>query len=161
MQNEKCKMQSFKCKRQKNFSLNAYLKKSRSQYMNASGKIKDRISEARASLEEAKSLLDEGMDLSFVMNSLYYAMLYSVNALLESRQVAIATQSVSVASFDKEFIETDIFERRFSDTLHKTFELRRSCACETPRDITKKDAEALVPQVEAFLDAVDRYFRSA
>ena len=123
--------------------------------------IQARVREAQEYLEEARSLLAEGMDLSFVMNSLYYAMLYSVNALLESRQVAIATQSVSVASFDKEFIETDIFERRFSDTLHKTFELRRSCACETPRDITKKDAEAFVPQVEAFLDAVDRYFRSA
>ena len=126
--------------------------------MNAGRKIKDRISEARASREEAKSLLDAGMDLGFVMNSLYYAVLYSVYALLESKGIEIATQSVSIARFDEEFIEQGVFDRGLSETHHRAFELRRSCACETPRDVSRDDAEALLPGVESFLKAVEVHF---
>jgi len=116
------------------------------------------MKEARASLEEAKSLLEAGMDLGFVMNSLYYAVLYSVYALLESKGIEIATQSVSIARFDDEFIEKGVFDRGLSVTLHRAFELRRSCACETPRDLSRRDAEALLPGVETFLKAVEEHF---
>ena len=116
------------------------------------------MKEARASLEEAKALLEAGVDLGFVMNSLYYAVLYSVYALLESKGSEIATQSVSIARFDEEFIETGLFSKGLSETLHRAFELRRSCACETPRDMSRGDADALLPRVETFLKAVEVHF---
>lgn len=126
--------------------------------MNSHERIQDRLNTARASLEEAKSLLDAGMDLGFVMNSLYYAVLYSVYALLESKGIEIATQSVSIARFDEEFIKPGVFDKGLSEALHRAFEFRRSCACETPKDLSRRDAEALLPGVESFLKAVEVHF---
>jgi uncharacterized protein (UPF0332 family) len=115
----------------------------------------DRLRQAGAYLDEARAILDAGMDLKFAANDLYYAMLYPVLALLERNGIPTGTQGVSIALFEKEFVAKGVFGSEMSDALRRAFELRPACACDEPREITKQDVEDLLPKAEAFIKAVE------
>lgn len=119
----------------------------------------DRLRQAGAYLEEASALLDAGMDLKFAANNLYYAMLYPVLALLEKNGIPTGPQSVSISLFEKEFVAKGVFGREMSDALRRAFELHPACACDSPKEITKQDMEDLLPEAEAFIEAVERHLK--
>ncbi len=120
-------------------------------------RIQDRLKQARNFLKEAETLLSEGAELCFVINSLYYAMLYPVLALLGAWKITTYTQSASISTFDREFVEAGLFDKRFSEALHRAFELRPACACEGQKVITREDIERLLPQARDFQDIVEKY----
>ncbi len=122
-------------------------------------RIHDRLRQARNFLSEAEALLSEGADLSFVINSLYYAMLYPVLALLGARKITTYSQSTSVSTFDREFIESGLFDKRFSEALHQAFELRPACACEGQKEITREDIQVLLTEARDFPEAVEKYLK--
>ncbi len=122
-------------------------------------RIHDKLKHARNFLTEAEALLSEGADLSFVINSLYYAMLYPVLALLGSWKITTYSQSTSISTFDREFIGSGLFDKRFSEALHRAYELRPACACEGQKVITREDIERLLPQVRDFPEAVEKYLK--
>ena len=122
-------------------------------------RIHDRLRQARNFLDEAEALLSEGAELSFVINSLYYAMLYSVLALLGARKITTYSQSTAVSTFDREFIESGHFDKRFSEALQRAFGLRPSCACKEQKAITREDVEWLLLQARDFPDAVEKYLK--
>ncbi|OGW53771.1 MAG: hypothetical protein A2Z46_06840 [Nitrospirae bacterium RBG_19FT_COMBO_55_12] len=119
-------------------------------------RIHDKLKQARNFLSEAEALLSEGAELSFVINSLYYAMLYPVLALLGAWKITTYSQSTSISTFDREFIEPGLFDKRFSEALHRAFELRPACACEGQKVITREDIERLLTQARDFSDAVEK-----
>jgi len=116
--------------------------------------VQKRLDHARESLKEAKTLLSEGAELSFVMNNLYYAFLYPVLGLIQARQLPAPMQSTAISLFEREFVQTGIFESRFLDALRKAFDLRPACDCQ--KTIVKADIEELMPIARDFLDAVDK-----
>ncbi len=122
-------------------------------------RIHDRLMQARNFLNEAEALFGEGADLGFVINSLYYAMLYPVLALLGAWKIITYSQSASISTFDREFIESGLFDKRFSEALHRAFDLRPACACEGQKVITREDVERLLPQARDFPDAVEKYLK--
>ncbi len=121
--------------------------------------IQSRMAQARESLQEAKALLTEGMDMGFIMNNLYHAFFYSVLAVLNEGQVPTSMQSVTIALFDREFIQTGVFEKRFADALRRTFDLRPKCSV-APSEVSREDAERLAALAEEFMTRVDVYLRS-
>jgi len=123
-------------------------------------RIHDKLKQARNFLSEAEALLSEGAELSFVINSLYYAMLYPVLALLGAWKITTYSQSTSISTFDREFIEPGLFDKRFSEALHRAFELRPTCACEGQKVIAREDIERLLTQARDFSDAVEKYLKN-
>ncbi len=123
--------------------------------MRTSGSNKDnirfKIAQAKESLEEAVTLLHEGADLNFVMNSLYYAFLYPVLGLLEAINVPAPTQGAAIDLFEREFVMSGDFDVKFLDAIRRAFELRPACVCEGPKQITKKEIEQLLPVAREFL----------
>lgn len=115
-----------------------------------------RLSQARESLEEAKTLLVQDAEVNFVMNSLYYAFLYPVLGLLQARDISAPMQSTAIALFEREFVETGDVDGRFLDALRKAFELRPACACEGQKKATHQDVEQLLPIADEFLENVRR-----
>ncbi len=110
-----------------------------------------RLSQARESLEEAEALLNEGADLNFVMNSLYYAFLYPVLGLLQARRISTPMQSTAISLFEREFVQNGEFDARFMDAIRRAFELRPSCACEGLKKVTREDVTQLLPVARDFL----------
>jgi uncharacterized protein (UPF0332 family) len=117
-------------------------------------KVRLKLAQARESLEEAGALLDEGADLNFVMNSLYYAFLYPVLGLLQARNIPTPIQRTAIALFEREFVIQGDFDAKFLDAIRRAFELRPSCACESQNEVTRADIEQLTPLARKFLEQV-------
>jgi uncharacterized protein (UPF0332 family) len=116
--------------------------------------IQKRLSHARDSLKDAKSLFIEGAGLNFVMNNLYYAFLYPVLGLLQARKMPTPMQSTAISLFEREYIQTGIFERRFLVAFRRAFDLRPACECQ--KKIVDADIEELLPIAQDFLDAIEK-----
>jgi uncharacterized protein (UPF0332 family) len=116
--------------------------------------VQKRLGHARESLNDAKALLVEGAELSFVMNNLYYTFLYPVLGLLQARQIPAPMQSTAIALFEREYVQTGIFESQFLDAFRRAFDLRPACDCQ--KKIVRTDIEELLPVAQAFLDVVEK-----
>lgn len=114
--------------------------------------VRLKLTQARESLAEAGALLKEGADLNFVMNSLYYAFLYPALGLLQAIKVPTPTQGTAIALFEREFVKSGEFDGKFLVAMRRAFELRPSCDCEGPKEITKEDIEQLLPVAREFLE---------
>jgi uncharacterized protein (UPF0332 family) len=119
--------------------------------------VQKRLSHARESLKDANDLFLEGAELSFVMNNLYYSFLYPVLGLLQSRQIPAPMQSTAISLFEREYVQTGIYESRFLDAFRRAFDLRPACECR--KKIVNADIEELLPVARDFLDAVDKNIR--
>lgn len=64
-----------------------------------------RLTEARESLAEAKVLLREKMSNRAIMNRLYYAMFYTVLAILQTKRIGISKHAGVISTFDREFVK--------------------------------------------------------
>jgi uncharacterized protein (UPF0332 family) len=115
-----------------------------------------KLIQARDAYEEARGLFTDGADLGYVLNSLYYAFYYPVLALLHSRSIPAAMQSVSIALFEKEFVESGLVEKRFYDALRRAFDLKPKCSPGELKMITRAEIEVLLTEAREFLDTVDR-----
>ena len=114
--------------------------------------MRHKLAQAGDSLAEAKGLLDDGAELGYVVNSLFYAFYYPVLALLHTRGVPAAMQSVTIALFDKEFVRTGIIEKRFSDALHRAFDLKPKCSPGSLKPVNRDDVRELLLEAETFLE---------
>ncbi len=116
-----------------------------------------RLKQAWESLEDAKTLLVRDAEINFVMNSLYYAFLYPVLGLLQTRGISAPMQSTAISLFEREFAQEGGIDRKFLDSIRKAFELRPACACEGQRKAAApEDIESLLPIAEEFLEEVRR-----
>ena len=119
--------------------------------------IQDRLKQARESLEEAKALLVQDAEANFVMNSLYYAFLYPILGLLQSRGMTAPMHSTAIALFDAEFVQKGDLEQRFLAAARRAFDLRPACECEGKKKVTPQDIEGLLPIAEEFLQSIERF----
>jgi uncharacterized protein (UPF0332 family) len=118
--------------------------------------VRDRLKQARGSLEEAKTLLDQDAEINFVMNSLYYAFLYPVLGLLQARGITAPMQSTAIALFEAEFSDKGYIDASYVAALRKAFELRPACSCEGQKKSTPEDVEKLLPLAEEFIERVEQ-----
>ncbi len=115
--------------------------------------IRFKLAQAKDAYEEAKGLLADGADLGYVINSLYYAFYYPVLALLHARDLSAAMQSVAITLFEREFVETGLFEKRLFDSLRRAFDLKPKCSSGELKMIARTEVEVLLAEAQEFLDA--------
>ena len=115
-----------------------------------------RLAEAEETIADAKSLLASGRSSRSVVNRAYYAMFYSVLALLIAEEVEHKTSKHSgiIAVFDKEIVHAGLMERDYSRMLHRMFDTRQECDYKEFFEVTQEDAVAAVDQAEQFLAGV-------
>ena len=118
--------------------------------------LRFKMKQAKEALAEAEGLLADGAELSYVVNSLYYAFYYPVLGLLHAKGTPAAMQSVSIALFEKEFTQTGLIDQRFSESLRRAFELKPKCSTPELKMITRADVETLLADARAFVDMVNR-----
>lgn len=99
------------------------------------------------------------MSLRSVMNRLYYAMFYAVLALLQDKQAGTSKHSGAISLFDREFIKTEIFDKKFSKALHRAFELRQKGDYMEQTEVTKQDIDEIRPEAVEFVERAESYLR--
>jgi uncharacterized protein (UPF0332 family) len=117
--------------------------------------VRFKLTQAHDALDGARSILTAHMDLDFAANGIFYAMFYAVLALLHKRKLSPSTQNITLSLFDREFVQTGVFDWRYSEAIHRAFELRKTCSCDERKTVTKKDVDDLLPLAEEFLKKVE------
>lgn len=119
--------------------------------------IKYRIDQSEETLNDADILYKQD-SLRGAVNRAYYAMFYSILALLAMRKLGTSKHSGVIGLFDKEFVKSGIFSKELSKSLHLAFDYRQTHdygeMIEIEKDTAKKvleDSKEFVKEVESYL----------
>lgn len=118
--------------------------------------IKYRMSSAKEKLASAKLLLEAGMYRDSIGRS-YYAIFSAIRAVLAVRQVDFSKHAGVIAYFQKEFIKTEIFDKKYSKYLQQAFQIRNSCDYDDFFIVSKQDAEEQYIRATEMLTVIEEY----
>lgn len=118
-----------------------------------------RLREAEDTLSDAEKMLQGGLSHRSVINRAYYAMFYAVLALFIHEDINPKTSKHSgiIAIFDKEFVHSGKFDRRFSRMLHRMFDTRQECDYKELVVISGEEAAEAVEQAAEFVAAISSH----
>ncbi len=86
--------------------------------------IKYRIEQAKETSDEAKLMLENKM-LRGATNRIYYAMFYMLLALSLKYKFNTSKHGQLIGWFNKTFIKTDIFDKKYGRILREAFDFRQ------------------------------------
>jgi uncharacterized protein (UPF0332 family) len=118
-----------------------------------------RMEQAHETLQEAEILLNASA-LRGAVNRAYYAMFYTLLALLATKQLGTSKHSGALALFDREFVKTGVFARELSRSLHLAFDRRQTHDYGEMTQVSRQIAEETLMDAQTFVAAVESYLRS-
>lgn len=118
--------------------------------------IRYRLESANEKLKSAKLLLEAGQYKDSIGRS-YYAIFTAIRAILASRQIDFSKHAGVIAYFQKEYIKTEIFDKKFSKYLQQAFQIRNSCDYDDFFIISKQDAQEQYARAEELLEEIGKY----
>lgn len=118
--------------------------------------VKYRLDAAKERLISANVLLEKGLYKDSVGRS-YYAIFTAIRAVLATREVDFSKHAGVIAYFQREFIKTGIFDKKYSKYLQQAFQIRNSCDYDDFFIISKRDAEEQYHRAEEFFKVVKEY----
>lgn len=119
-----------------------------------------RLSSAQEKLASAHLLLEAGLYKDSVGRS-YYAIFSAIRAILAIRQVDFSKHAGVIAYFQKEFIKTEIFDKKYSKYLQQAFQIRNSCDYDDFFIVSKQDAEEQYERAVEILDVISEYIKES
>lgn len=122
--------------------------------------INYRLSSANEKLTSAKVLLDAGLFKDSVGRS-YYAIFAAIRAVLAIRQVDFSKHAGVIAYFQKEFVKTNIFDKKYSKYLQQAFQIRNSCDYDDFFIVSKQDAEEQYERAKEILVVIEEYIEKS
>lgn len=118
--------------------------------------IRYRLESANEKLKSAKLLLEAGQYKDSIGRS-YYAIFTAIRAILASRQIDFSKHAGVIAYFQKEYIKTEISDKKFSKYLQQAFQIRNSCDYDDFFIISKQDAQEQYARAEELLEEIRKY----
>ena len=115
-----------------------------------------RIDIAKEKLKSAKILLDAGQYKDSIGRS-YYALFSAVRAVLAKDQVDFSKHAGVIAYFQKNYIKTERFERKYSKYLTSAFQIRNSCDYDDFYIVSKANAEEQYRKVDELIRMIIDY----
>lgn len=122
--------------------------------------IRYRLASANEKLASAKLLLDAGLYKDSVGRS-YYSIFSAIRAVLAVRQVDFSKHAGVISYFQKEFIKTGIFDKKFSKYLQQAFQIRNSCDYDDFFIVSKQDAQEQYGRATEILAVIEDYIRES
>lgn len=121
--------------------------------------FKYRMTQAKETLMDAKKMLSQDLGPRSIINRAYYAMFYAILALFLKSNVSLKTSKHAgvISIFDKEFVHTGKFDKRYSKSLHRIFDARLESDYKEMVDVAKADAVEAVNISKDFLKSVVEY----
>ena len=115
-----------------------------------------RMGQADESLVEAHLLLENGRYRAAI-NRTYYAMFYSVQALMIRRGVKSSKHQGAIAMFDIEFVKPGTIGREYSEWLHDAFESRLAADYGELVQPDLQQAQETLEKAKDFVNQAKRY----
>ncbi|VVB64418.1 HEPN domain protein [uncultured archaeon] len=116
------------------------------------------LKKAERSLRAASSMIDS-QDFDFSLSRAYYAMFYSAEALLLTKDLRFSKHSGVIACFGKEFIKEGVFSEQLYDYLIKGFRERQKGDYDVVSMPSREDALEMIERARIFIVEVNNYLR--
>jgi uncharacterized protein (UPF0332 family) len=115
-----------------------------------------RLQNAQEKLESAQILLENGNYKDSASRS-YYAMFTGIRAILAKDGIDYSKHSGVIAYFQKEYIKTGIFEKKYSKYIQNSFQIRNSSDYDDFYIISVTEAQEQIQKAEELLEAIKKY----
>ena len=122
--------------------------------------VRYRLRQARETLREAEILSREAA-LRGSINRAYYAMFYSLLALLATRQLGTSKHSGALSLFDREFVKQGVFPRELSRSLRLAFNRRQTQDYGEMVETDQEIARETLDNATSFVSALEEYLESS
>jgi uncharacterized protein (UPF0332 family) len=120
--------------------------------------IKSLFERADKYLRSAAVLIKEE-DYESAVSRVYYAMFYSIEALLLSRNLTFSSHKGAISAFGEQFVKSGILPKTMSKSLNEAFEKRQIGEYEYTFVIPKDDAEKLLVDGKEFVKVIKEYLK--
>ena len=121
--------------------------------------IEYRLEKAHTDLNAAKMNFDAGFyDTS--ANRSYYAIFHAARTVLMLNGQDYKKHSGVIAFFNRDFIKTEILERKLGKILRDAFEIRTDCDYEDFYVVAKEDVEQQIKNAEYFIAKIEAYLQT-
>ena len=104
-------------------------------------------------LRSAEILLKE-RDYESSVSRAYYAMFYSAQAVLLTKNLSFSSHKGVISSFGEHFIKTGIFQKEMGRELNRAFEKRQIGDYEYKFVISKEEAEEILVDGKKFVENI-------
>lgn len=118
--------------------------------------IRSLIDRAKKYLKSAKILFEEE-DFESSISRTYYAMFYSAEAILLTKNLSFSSHKGVISAFGKHFVKTGIFSSEMGRELNRAFEKRQLGDYEYKFVISKTEAEEMLKSGKKFVDTIEQY----
>jgi len=114
-----------------------------------------RMASARTTLEAAVLLGENGFWNSAV-NRLYYALFYSVNALLVTYKIETKSHTATKGKFSQHFVKTGKFEKKYGKLFSELFDWRQKGDYSNIFEYDDETVKPLFGPVSEMIDAIEK-----
>ncbi|HYW96371.1 MAG TPA: HEPN domain-containing protein [Bacteroidales bacterium] len=120
--------------------------------------IRYRLETARKTFEAASILAENGFWNSAV-NRLYYALFYSVNALLYLSDISAKKHSSVKSQFTLHFVKTGKFDKKYGQLLSELFDWRQRGDYDNIFDYDRELVMPLFHRVDEMLNLIESFIK--
>jgi len=120
--------------------------------------IESLLQRATKYLKSAEMLLNE-KDYESSVSRTYYAMFYSVQAMLLTKNLSFSSHKGVISAFGEYFIKTSIFPREMGRELNRAFEKRQIGDYEYKFVISKEEAEEILANGKKFVEKIVQHLK--
>jgi uncharacterized protein (UPF0332 family) len=116
-----------------------------------------RLQQASESLDEAHYLFTGGKSYRSVTNRAYYAMFYSIMALLVFEEYSSSKHSGVLSYFNARFIKDELFPKDLGRAANKAFDLRQRGDYREQATLTREQVEPFIDWAKRFINATRKH----
>ncbi|MEW5803187.1 MAG: HEPN domain-containing protein [bacterium] len=118
--------------------------------------VKSLIERAKKYLKSSKMLIEEE-DYESSVSRAYYAMFYSVESLLLTKNLSFSSHRGVISAFGEHFIKAGIFPREMGRELNRAFEKRQIGDYQFNFVISEEEANEILEKSRDFVEKVIYY----
>lgn len=116
------------------------------------------VKKARKYLKSAELLLRNG-DYESSVSRTYYAMFYSAQAMLLTRNLSFSSHKGVISAFGEYFVKTGIFPREMGREFNRAFEKRQLGDYEYTTVISHEEAKKMLANGRKFVEKIGQYLK--
>lgn len=115
-----------------------------------------RLEKARKCMDSAK-LLAQSEDYCSAANRSYYSIFHCIRSLLALEGVDFSKHSGVMSYFQRNYVKTGTFEKKYSQILTEAFEVRSESDYDDYYVISKEEVEEQIQNASFFLKGITEY----
>jgi uncharacterized protein (UPF0332 family) len=104
-------------------------------------------------------MLLEEEDFESSVSRAYYAMFYSTESILLTRDLSFSSHKGVISAFGEHFVKTGIFPKDMGRELNRVFEKRQLGDYEYTFVISKEEAEEILEKSKYFVETIIQYLQ--